>query len=98
VLNDENIFHNPEEFRPERYLDDDGVTVKKDLADSVIPFSMGKRQCPGESLARMELFLIFTTLLQKFEFAVPPNTPRPSRVPQFGSSLVPLPYECVIRM
>jgi len=34
----------------------------------MIPFGMGRRQCPGESLAKMELFLILTTLLQKYEF------------------------------
>ena len=68
-----------ETFRPERFLDSDGK-CKKD--DHLIPFSIGehnsqhfnltcqysgKRQCLGETLAKAELFLFFTGILQQFE-------------------------------
>ena len=34
----------------------------------MIPFSVGPRTCLGEPLARIELFLVFANLLQKFRF------------------------------
>jgi len=45
--------------------------------ERVIPFSVGKRQCPGESLARTEIFLFFVGLIKNFEFTVldPENPP-----------------------
>ena len=58
---DEELFPNPKRFRPERYIENPS------LIDKVSAFGLGKRQCLGESLARMELFMIFVTILQHFE-------------------------------
>ncbi|KAJ8312156.1 hypothetical protein KUTeg_009529 [Tegillarca granosa] len=55
----------PAKFNPERFLDADG-NIKK--TDKLIPFSVGPRICLGESLARMELFLFFANLIQRFTF------------------------------
>ncbi|KAF0306381.1 Cytochrome P450 2C28 [Amphibalanus amphitrite] len=60
---DEKHFPEPEAFRPERFLDDQG-RVKPNRA--LIPFSVGKRSCLGEALARAELFLFLTGLLQRY--------------------------------
>lgn len=63
--NDSTIWRNPSEFDPTRFLSADGKEVdEKQLA--FIPFSVGRRACPGETLALMEIFLYVTTVLQKF--------------------------------
>ncbi|XP_072549612.1 cytochrome P450 2K1-like [Salminus brasiliensis] len=70
VLLDESEWENPHTFNPAHFLDADGHFVKR---DAFIPFSAGRRVCLGESLARMELFLFFTSLLQHFRFTPPPG-------------------------
>uniref|UniRef100_L7N2Y5 Provisional ortholog of cytochrome P450 family 2 subfamily AC member 1 n=1 Tax=Xenopus tropicalis TaxID=8364 RepID=L7N2Y5_XENTR len=70
VLRDKAYFKKPEEFYPEHFLDSDGNFVKN---EAFLPFSAGKRSCAGETLAKMELFLFFTKLLQNFTFQPPPG-------------------------
>uniref|UniRef100_A0A915M6G1 Cytochrome P450 n=1 Tax=Meloidogyne javanica TaxID=6303 RepID=A0A915M6G1_MELJA len=63
VLIDPDIFSDPKSFRPERFLDENGNLLK---SDHLIPFGLGKRQCLGESLARMELFLFFANIFNRY--------------------------------
>ncbi|NXK35717.1 CP2DH protein, partial [Piprites chloris] len=89
VLKDETVWEKPNEFYPEHFLDANGQFVKR---DAFMPFSAGRRVCLGEQLARMELFLFFTTLLQKFTFVVPEDQPRPREDGHFAFTNSPHPY------
>ncbi|KAM3618960.1 uncharacterized protein V6R79_000964 [Siganus canaliculatus] len=66
VLHDDSIWETPHSFNPQHFLDQDGKFRRR---DAFLPFSTGKRVCLGEQLARMELFLFFTSLLQRFSFS-----------------------------
>ncbi|KAM9763024.1 cytochrome P450 2J6-like isoform 1-T1 [Menidia menidia] len=67
VLFDKNEWETPDVFNPQHFLDADGKFVKR---EAFLPFSAGKRACLGEGLARMEMFLFFVSLLQKFNFSI----------------------------
>ncbi|XP_061060176.1 cytochrome P450 2D14 isoform X12 [Eubalaena glacialis] len=90
VLKDETIWKKPFHFHPEHFLDAQGRFVKQ---EAFIPFSAGRRSCLGEPLARMELFLFFTSLLQHFSFSVPAGQPRPSSHGVFAFLVTPSPYQ-----
>ncbi|XP_038189414.1 cytochrome P450 2J2-like isoform X2 [Arvicola amphibius] len=66
---DPNEWATPDVFNPEHFLEN-GEFKKR---ESFLPFSMGKRACLGEQLARSELFIFFTALVQKFTFKPPVN-------------------------
>lgn len=83
VLKDPEQFSQPELFSPDRFLDDKGAIKKH---EALMPFSTGRRACPGEGLARMELFLFLTTLLQKFTLTTEVSPDDLDLSPEFSST------------
>ncbi len=57
----------------------------------------GPRVCLGQGLARMELFLVFVTLLRRFQFVWPDDAGEPDYTPVYGVTLTPKPYRMHIR-
>ncbi|XP_070617501.1 cytochrome P450 2W1 [Erythrolamprus reginae] len=69
-LYDETQWETPNRFNPNHFLDAEGNFVKK---EAFLPFSIGRRNCLGENLARMELFIFAVGLLQRFTFQASPG-------------------------
>uniref|UniRef100_A0A803ST57 Uncharacterized protein n=1 Tax=Anolis carolinensis TaxID=28377 RepID=A0A803ST57_ANOCA len=84
ALHDPKQYANPYQFNPEHFLDKDG-RFKKNGAD--MPFSAGKRNCLGEGLARMELFIFITTVLQSFSLKHAPGVPKIDLTPDVSGFL-----------
>ncbi|XP_050994273.1 cytochrome P450 2J2 [Labeo rohita] len=91
VLFDQTKWKAPHSFDPQNFLNAQGQFEKP---EAFIPFSAGKRSCPGESLARMELFLFFTSLLQSFTLS-PPEGTQACLDFKFGMTLSPKPFRII---
>jgi len=78
---DSRVWSDPENFRPERFLDSQGkLSLKLDVS---LPFGAGKRLCAGETFARNMLFLMTATMCQQFDFVLGPN----DRLPDLSQNL-----------
>ncbi|XP_047222673.1 cytochrome P450 2U1 isoform X1 [Girardinichthys multiradiatus] len=89
VHRDPSVWDDPNAFNPARFLDDEGKLLRREF---FIPFGIGRRVCMGEQLAKMELFLTVTGLLQALKFRLPDGKPAPSLQGRFGLTLAPCPF------
>ncbi|XP_069483780.1 cytochrome P450 2B1-like [Ambystoma mexicanum] len=67
IFFDPSMWKDPKHFNPQNFLDEKGRFMKPEC---MIPFGAGQRQCPGEQLVQMELFIFFTSLLQNLDLGV----------------------------
>ena len=70
VHHDPQMWEKHEEFRPERFLDDNGKFL---FSPHVIPFGIGPRYCLGKKMADILFFHQLTSLVRQFKF-LPANT------------------------
>ena len=100
VLNDPKHFPNPQEFKPERFLEKNPDSGKLQFKPhkALIPFGIGKRDCIGKNLAKMELFLFLTSLLHQFNFE-PSNVENLPDMDDFtvGITRIPAPFTAKIK-
>ncbi|XP_061162694.1 cytochrome P450 2F5-like [Saccostrea echinata] len=59
---DKKLWKNPSKFNPLRFLDSSGGLH---IPEFFIPFGLGDRRCPGESLVDVEVFIFFTHIMHQ---------------------------------
>ncbi|XP_071806959.1 cytochrome P450 2J4-like isoform X1 [Asterias amurensis] len=91
------VWEEPEKFNPCRFLSgDESATV---LPDYFMPFGAGPRTCPGEQLAKHQVFLLFASIMQKYKLVIPESEPTPDMEGKAcGPALQPVDFRlCTIK-
>ncbi|XP_078374661.1 steroid 17-alpha-hydroxylase/17,20 lyase-like isoform X2 [Oculina patagonica] len=63
---DPGCWENPKLFNPYRHIDKEGNLITNQ--GNFYPFGAGRRVCPGEALAKMEMYVFLSWMLHKFTF------------------------------
>jgi cytochrome P450 len=77
----EDLYPRPNEFRPERFIDEEAQSY------SWLPFGGGIRRCIGAALAQAEMAEVIRTVVSRIDFE--PTRPEPEPVVMRGITLVP---------
>ncbi len=97
VTRDETKFPDPEKFNPYRFLNKTNTELLKDELELFLPFGAGRRRCPGEYMARMELFIFLTALLQRCQFTAIPGV-QYSLEAKYGLTLKPEDFKIYVSL
>ena len=73
---DPELWRNPQEFQPERFLNESHSCIEK--PEFFMPFGSGQRMCLGDQLAEKEFFLFFTSIMHCFDLENPSGRDLPS--------------------
>lgn len=75
VSRDPSIFHDPESFRPHRWLRENKAdAAKAQHPFGSVPFGYGVRGCLGRRIAELEMKLLLARLMQHYEVVLAPET------------------------
>ncbi|CAB3239007.1 unnamed protein product [Arctia plantaginis] len=93
---DEEIWGDPQNFRPERFIKDGQLDL---ASDKSLPFGAGRRLCAGETYARQTMFQVFAAFMQAFTVSTADGKPllRPAKriqgiittIPEFWVRITP---------
>ena len=81
IMNDPEYWHEPRQFRPDRFLTESGEFAKD---ERLIPYLVGRRQCLGMALAQTEMFLFFTAIVAEFKLEESVERRLPDATPTMG--------------
>lgn len=91
---DKDFWKDPETFRPERFIGEEGKIVIPEKYFA--PFGYGKRRCLGEALAKSNLFSFFSAILYNFDIQKDPEHPEIDMIGRDGVTIAPKPYRVVL--
>lgn len=89
---DEELFPEPQGFKPERFISEGKIC----LPDYFFPFGLAKHRCMGDILAKCNIFVFTTTMLQKFSFLPVPGQPLPSLDHVDGATPSAAPFSALV--
>ncbi|KAF7770744.1 hypothetical protein Agabi119p4_6718 [Agaricus bisporus var. burnettii] len=94
ITRDTEVFPEPEEFKPERFIDNPDPIFK----NYNLTFGFGRRICPGQHIASDQLFLFVSRMLWAFDIVPLESITKPSSQMHRGpGSPAPPPYKLVPR-
>jgi cytochrome P450 len=78
VHQDEREWSEPEKFKPERFLDHDGKFIGWKKLHGFLPFGIGRREYPGQTLGRITLFSFALLILHRYKIELPEGAEMPT--------------------
>ncbi|KAK3085113.1 hypothetical protein FSP39_024621 [Pinctada imbricata] len=83
---DQRHWKNPMKFNPDRFLDESGALF---IPDYFVPFGLGHRRCPGESLVEIEVYVMFTCIMHQLRVCASPQARELNLEADFSYILTP---------
>ncbi|OCH91504.1 CyP450 monooxygenase [Obba rivulosa] len=98
ILHDPQMYPEPEEFKPERYLKDGKMSA--DVMDpAMAAFGAGRRICPGRYLSDLSIFINIACVLHTFDImpALDAGSNKCEPIMMTGVVSHPEPFECSVK-
>nr|ASX93981.1 cytochrome P450 CYP18A1 [Zygaena filipendulae] len=86
---DPNLWDRPEEFNPNRFINESGKIQKPEY---FMPFGVGRRMCAGDMLAKTEMTLFFSAIMHQFDVQMEDGMAIPSLEGTVGATIAPKPF------
>ncbi|KAN0004706.1 hypothetical protein ACTFIU_001944 [Dictyostelium citrinum] len=93
IFRDEKHWSSPNEFKPERFLNDN-----ESQSNNWFPYSIGVRNCVGMGFSQDELYLLLTNLVYNFQILPPLENTKINDTPIFGFSFRPNEFKVNLKL